>query len=346
MRGFFGQVGCVAVVVLATATFVSAALPDTPAPILCIGDSLTFGEGGNGVTYPGVVAARTGVPTVNLGFSGHIPRHIVYRILLQERPFVTAAQLRGIPPAEYERRKNQPGIDNLRTFLADGQTVWVREPDASAAVQYRWDATATRDDATTLKPDAVGDPAHQPAIPTGRWLRQAVPVGAPREAPHYAGVIFCIGANGMEADDVQRSLQTLLQLLAPPDGHFLVLGLMNRVDAAKHPEMVAQWAPLIAECNSRLRDSYPDHFLDLQAWIAAPTREGQAGYRTAEWLPYAPAARAEADAADQARGLVPGSLRAPGNTTHLNGTGYTVVGTLAADWIARHGWLERPVSVR
>ncbi|MEJ1973921.1 MAG: hypothetical protein WDM96_16100 [Lacunisphaera sp.] len=328
--------------------FLGPARAETPAaatgvaPLLCIGDSLTFGEGGNGVTYPGALAARTGIPAVNVGLSGFIPRHIVYHVLLHQLPFLSRAQLQGIPPAEYERRRNQPAIDHLRTFIAEGQTVWVKEADASvtAAVQYRWDAGATADDESTIKPAVVGDASRQPLIATGRWRRVDRPSDTPPNRPVYRGIIFCVGANGMEADDIQRSLRTLLEVLAPPHDRFLVLGLMNRVDPAKHPEDIAPWAGWIAECNQAIRAAYPDHYLDLQAWFATPVKAGQPGYRTRDWLKHASAAQAAADQADQARGLLPGSLRAPGNTTHLNGTGYTAIGALVDDWVAQHGWLD------
>jgi lysophospholipase L1-like esterase len=330
----------------AATTFFCAARAETPvadaaggAPILCIGDSLTFGEGGNGVTYPGALAARTGTPTVNVGLSGFIPRHIVYHVLLHLRPTLSRAQLQGIPPAEYEHRENQPAIDHLRTFILDGQTVWVKDRDAAAA-PYRWDANSTLDDDTVIKPAVVGDLARKPVIATGRWCKVTGPAGAPPAQLVYRGVVLCVGANGMEADDVRRSLHTLLEVLAPPHDRFLMLGLMNRADPAKHPEDIAPWAGWIAECNQAIRLAYPDHFLDLQAWFATPVLPGQAGYRTCEWLKHASTAQVASDQADQVRGLLPGSLRAPGNTTHLNGTGYTAIGALVDEWVTQHGWFD------
>jgi lysophospholipase L1-like esterase len=115
---------------------------------------------------------------------------------------------------------------------------------------------------------------------------------------------------------------------------------MNRVDPAKHPEDVAPWASWITECNRTIAAAYPNHFLDLAAWMVRPGPPPAAGYRTRDWLAHASAAQVTADLAAHVRGLLPDSLRAPGNTTHLNGTGYTIIGTLVEAWIATHGWYE------
>jgi lysophospholipase L1-like esterase len=328
---------CVAVAVCpARAKSTPASLAET-APILCVGDSLTFGVGGGGVTYPGVLAVQTGVHTVNLGLSGFIPRHIVYHVLLHELPSLSRSQLEGIPPSEYEERKNQPEINHLRTFLIAGQTVWVKE--AAGPVQYCWDPAARENDPDTIKPSAVGDPAHHPLVPTGRWRRLATPAIACPAPKVYRGIIFCVGANGMDADDITRSLHTLLEVLAP--SRFLVLGLINRVDPDKHPEAIALWARCIAECNQALRSAYPDSFLELQPRFAAPvTDTNPGGYRTRDWFKAATAELVAHDEADQARSVLPFSLRYPDNSTHLNATGYTIVGQLAGDWVKQHGWLK------
>jgi lysophospholipase L1-like esterase len=339
----------IAVVSLMRASGAATTRLSGAAPILCVGDSLTFGVGGDGVTYPGVLATQAKVPTVNLGLSGFIPRHIVYHVFLHELPYLTRQQLEGVPPSEYEERKNQPDINHLRTFITEGQTVWIKEEKASgtSATQYRWDPSATEDGDNTVKPSAVGDASHRPLITTGRWRKISPSVSELPKPKVYRGVIFCVGANGMEADDILRSLRTLIQTLVPPQGHFLVLGLINRADPDKHPEAIADWAKWIAECNQALRSAYPDNFLELQPRFASPaTGANSGGYRTRDWIKTATADQVARDAADQARGVLPLSLRAPENSTHLNGVGYTIIGTLAYEWVSQHGWLTSTPPLR
>jgi hypothetical protein len=145
----------------------------------------------------------------------------------------------------------------------------------------------------------------------------------------------------MESDDIARSLRTLITVLQPSSKRFLVLGLMNRVDPAKHPEEVTPWATWIEECNRTIATAYPENNLDLQAWMV----RSATGYNTLDWFPHASAEQISADVVAQKRGLIPDSLRAPGNTTHFNATGYTIIGTLVDRWIAAHGWYsEAPAA--
>jgi hypothetical protein len=315
--------------------------PPIPSPILCIGDSLTYGEGGNGVTYPTVLSSLASVPTVNLGLSGWIPRHIVYYVLLHEQPFISVEQLRGIPPSEYENRRNQPTINTLRTFLRDGQTVWVGEKGNPTGMiqQYQWDGAAATDDATTISPLAVGDASHRPYTPVGRWRIKTTPGSGPPETQVYSGIIFCIGANGMEADDIKKSLATLMKLLSPPEGHFLVLGLMNRVDPNRRDMVLGDWAKWIGECNRSIEADYPGHLLDLQAWVTSSGIYQGRGFRTSDWVKSATPEQLALDASYQAMGILPNTLRTPGNTTHLNAIGYSIIGNLTYEWIVLHGWL-------
>ena len=142
----------------------------------------------------------------------------------------------------------------------------------------------------------------------------------------------------MEADDIQRSLRTLIEALVPPQGNFLVLGLINRADPDNHPEAVADWARWIAECNQTLRTTYPNNFIELQPRFAAPATDSNFGYRTRDLIKTATPAQIKRDASDQALGVLPLSLRALENSTHLNGIGYTMVENLAYEWTLQHGW--------
>ena len=48
--------------------------------IICWGDSLTYGQGGNGVTYPSILEEKTGLEVVNYGIQGETARQIGIRM--------------------------------------------------------------------------------------------------------------------------------------------------------------------------------------------------------------------------------------------------------------------------
>ncbi len=53
---------------------------ENPARIICWGDSLTFGEGGNGVTFPSVLEEKLKLKIVNYGVQGETARQIGIRM--------------------------------------------------------------------------------------------------------------------------------------------------------------------------------------------------------------------------------------------------------------------------
>ena len=48
--------------------------------IICWGDSLTYGQGGNGVTYPSVLEEKSGLEVINYGIQGETARQISIRM--------------------------------------------------------------------------------------------------------------------------------------------------------------------------------------------------------------------------------------------------------------------------
>lgn len=59
-----------------------AQMPDEESAerILCWGDSLTYGQGGDGVTYPSVLEEKTGLEVINYGIQGETARQIGIRM--------------------------------------------------------------------------------------------------------------------------------------------------------------------------------------------------------------------------------------------------------------------------
>jgi lysophospholipase L1-like esterase len=300
-------------------------------PILCIGDSLTKGQGGLESPWPSVLAQLSGIETLNRGRPGWIPRHLTYAYLLQDCFTLTTDDLRVIPPLDRENRVNQPEINNTRTIIANGQRVIASDAAGHRAV-YRWDSSSTAaPSASVIQPEAVGNPDHLPPIATGRWLRLDE---TPAEVPPANRPRICvawIGANGMESDDVITSLHTIETRFKAGGGEtFLVLGLLNRMPPTASAKSIAGWARLIDSCNAVIQADYPApaRSLDLQSWFTSSGPYLNGGYQTVAWFPQATAEEIAADRADQQAGVVPRSLRPPTDKTHLNGTGYTIVGHL------------------
>ncbi|HEY9247580.1 MAG TPA: hypothetical protein VIO38_00535 [Rariglobus sp.] len=310
-----------------------------PPPILCIGDSLTKGVGGLESPWPSVLAELSGTETINRGRPGWIPRHLTYAYLLEDCFTLTTADLRSIPPRAMENRVHQPEINNTRTIIAHGQRV-IASDAAGHRTAYRWDAASTASpSASVIQPAAVGNPDHRPLIDTGRWLRLDEP---PAEIPPASRPRICvvwIGANGMERDDVITSLREIETRFKAGGGEtFLVLGLLNRMPPTAAAKSIAGWAVLIDACNTAIQSDYPTptRSLDLQAWFTASGPYLNSGYKITDWFPQATTEEIATDRADQQAGVVPRSLRPLTDKTHLNGTGYTVIGHLVYQALKPH----------
>lgn len=316
-------------VLLACTLAMAPALITAQPPILCIGDSLTKGQGGLESPWPSVLAELSGVETINRGRPGWIPRHLTYAYLLEDCTTLTTDDLRTIPPRDMEHRVHQPEINNTRLIISDGQRVVARDPNGHRAT-YRWDAASTAaPSATAIQPAAVGDPGHRPLINTGRWLRLDEPAPEPDPARQPRVCVVWIGANGMDRDDVMTSLREIETRFKAGGGEtFLVLGLLNRMPPSASAEAIARWASLIDACNDAMRAEYPGRFIDLQAWATATEPYSINGYKITDVFPAATPGQIVEDRADQQAGVVPRSLRPPSDKTHLNASGYTAIGRL------------------
>lgn len=306
--------------------------------VLCIGDSLTTGVGGGGVTYPGVLASLGKTQTINTGKSGYIPRHILYNFLINESENLTTEQLKEIPPVDYENRIHQPAINTLRRFFVNGQTVKVLQ--GAGYIAYRWDETLTIDASNTIKPNIVGKVSHKPFVNAGRWV-EIGPASPPNALP--AICVLWVGANGMEVGDVSNCVKTILASYLKQDSnrHFLILGLVNRQNHNSGQHDIEDWSRWIGQCNSCLETAYPSNYCDLQAWFTSSGKYSENGYNTRHWFPQATDEQVAEDEADQRAGIMPRSLRSVSAPTHFNGTGYECVGTLVYNVLKERRWLSQ-----
>ncbi|HVU07043.1 MAG TPA: hypothetical protein VHG89_00705 [Verrucomicrobiae bacterium] len=305
--------------------------------VLCVGDSLTAGYGGDGVTYPGVLASAGKIGTINLGKSGYIPRHIMYYFLINESENLTIEQLKNIPPKEYENRIHQPRINALRYFFINGQVVKVLQ--GSNYIAYRWDEKSTVDGPNTIKPRVIGDLSNKPVFRTGRWIEEG-PTSPPKKLPPIC--VLEVGPNGMEVEDVSNCLTTILDSYLKQDKnrYFLVLGLVNRLNYGSSRQEIENWARWIGQCNSYLKMTYPVNYCDMQAWFTSSGIYAGAGYKTRDWFPYATDQQVADDETDQRLGLMPRSLHAQISETHFNGIGYKCIGILVHNILKEKQWLS------
>ena len=300
--------------------------------LLWVGDSLTYGEA-NGVQVaepaPLLLSSRLGYPVRNRGLQGWVPRHRVWKLLIDDFPTVLKSDLLDIPPSQYEDRALQPAINNLRTIYADGEQVWVHSeaPSEAASQLYEYVAasTATADGDDVLMPTWVGAGANNPEYLTGRWHKQAgtfVPVANNNAAS--CDMIVWLGANGMEPEDTVDSLHLLLRNRGPRVGRYWVLTLPNRQYPTADAGTIADWSEWTGAVNDALRLNFPGRVIDVDGFLM-----GRGDYDN--FGNYAPVDAD--DVADIALGIFPRSLRDAPTGTHFNQTGYSVIAGLVAQRI-------------
>lgn len=301
------------------------------APIVCLGDSLTYGETDGAQVnepFPLALSSILGRPVVNKGTQGYIPRHRVYDFLITDAPTVLKSDLLAIPPTQYEDRINQPETNNLRTFYTNGQQKWVHTgtPSESTAklYQYSSSSTATPDDDTVLMPSWVGTSVNNPAYTTGRWLLQSGTFTPTANGNLLNGdIVFWLGANGMEAADTVAAARMLLRNRGPRVGRFLALTLANRQPYNADSGDIADWAEWTGAVNAALIAAFPGQIVDIAGYFLGAGDTGTFGA-----FPVADSK----DTADIAHGVLPRSIKdGSGTGTHLNQTGYSYVAAVVAN---------------
>ncbi len=299
--------------------------------LLCVGDSLTYGEAEGAQTaqpYPLLVASRLGYPAVNRGTQGWIPRHRIWKLLVDDFPTVLKTDIVDIPPTQYEDRIHQPTINNLRTIYSNGKQVWVHisTPSEATSELYEYDAssTATPDGDNVLMPTWVGAGANNPQYLTGRWIKQAGTF-TPTSNNNLANydVVYWLGANGMEGDDMVYGLRLLLRNMGPRVGRYWWVSLPNRQRYDADPEVIEEWSALTSAANETMNAAFPGRCIDVAGYFMARGTVGTFGC-------YAPADAN--DSSDIALGVLPRSVKDAG--THFNALGYSHVSNFVAAHIA------------
>lgn len=290
--------------------------------IVFIGDSLTYGTA-DGVRvdrpYPLSVAETLECGSWNHGMRGYIPRHAVWNWVIKFTDVVLIDDLLAIPPTQREDRINQPTVNNLRTFYANGKRKWVGDPsDMASAVLYEFSAssTAAGDGVNVLVPTWIAD--NNPTYAAGRWIKKAGVLTPPVNSEQNGDFVLWLGANGMEVADTIDAINLVRRHRGIQQGRVSVLTLVNRQPYNAAQSLIDDWALWIGQVNDAIRTEFAVDVIDLQSWMFGPE------YGAAE----------PNDLADIARGIVPRSIKDQGQTgTHFTQSGYEQIAAFVAESI-------------
>lgn len=285
-----------------------------PASLACWGDSLTYGSGSEGDSYPEDLADLSGLAVYNGGVPG-------------ERSAAIAGRQGGRPPATTVEGGSIPAAGPVAVSFELGLAMlkhggWLTGSLAGVHGTLR----GTPFEGYTFTRTTPGAPT-------------TVPVGSPFVSDigvtmRTAGTIIWAGHNDVAIGYSFQVLDSIADMVAyvqppgrylEPPGRYLVLSLLNgtgsELGTPAYDEVVRTLNPALAEAYG------PDHYLDIRSWLITD------GLAAAGLTPTAQ------DRADIANDVPPSSLRELTSAGHLNATGYRVVAQRIYDYISARGWV-------
>jgi len=282
----------------------------TVTSLACWGDSLTAGSGGDGTTYPDVLAELTGLDVFNGGVPG-------------ERSAGIAAREGGQPAETTVVGGSIPAEGGVEVKFG-GDVVIIRDEGTLDGTLMDVHGVLTKDQtrvkgAYTFTRDEGGDPVE---VPDGTPF--ITDIG---EANRDAGTIIWAGHNDIRLGGGQELLDNIATMVdyVEDGGNYLVLGLSNGTGAEKDTPFYQEGVEFV---NPALEEAYgPDHYLDVRRWLID------------EGLDAAGIEATDQDETDIANDVPPTSLRDPSAQGHLNAEGYRVLAEYIRDFIAEQGWI-------
>lgn len=270
--------------------------------IVCWGDSLTYGTGGEGVTYPSVLADETGLTVYNYGVCGEKADQIAVRMGLY--PMTTGA---FTIPAERE--------PVALSLLCDGEDpIMLRLGDAgmnpSDIAGVKGELSYSEEDGNyyftrQTKGDAV-------TVSDGTVVTMDA---AGKIDPDDIVVLF-IGSNDRPtAEDAETLIATEKEMIRYlGSSKYIVVGLTSK-------EMI----PEVAAVNEKLAAAFGTHFLDIRSYLLEHGLE-EAGI-----------APTDQDLMDLADGEIPSSLRV--DIVHGTPDFYRILGEQLYEKMRSDGYL-------
>lgn len=337
-RGFLAAAaGGVALSVLPAAPRRAAAAPT--ATLACWGDSLTYGVGGGGVTYPDLLASELGVSVYNGGIIG-------------ERSSGVAARQGGrLPVVSVPAPFGEPLPPRTFRVNLDQALPW-------------YERTMVIQEEGTLHGELAGVPGT--LNKQGDYRNEFTPyyftrdTGTDRPRPgtfaadigvQYAGVdqiIWC-GHNDLRLIDAPNvppglgvptqdlvweniaKMRAYAEASAGPD-RYLVLSLLNGKGAGNGKTTTGRpteyYKNVVLSLNPRLAAELGlEHYLDVRTWLVQDA------------LAYGGLEPTQKDLRDIEEDIPPSSLTVPSaKDPHLNALGYTLLAQYLADRLVELGW--------
>jgi len=276
-----------------------------PMTVACWGDSLTYGQGGEGVTYPGVLAELTGYTVHNMGVGGETATTIAARQgaldIVTTETFIIPA---GVSAVEIDFKASNGG-----TVIPRGQTVGGWSPCFIAGVEGRLSVSIKGNspyeiDKATFTRTTAGESV---IVPAGTKI---IPEAQKMDADIN---IFFTGTNGgwtiehgKVNDNSDADCEALvdlinLQIAKTGKSKYIVIGLTWGSKGSND------------NINNHLRDAFGDNFLDVKAYLASTQALADAGITPSE-----------DDLSKIASGHIPTSLLLTDNT-HFTADGYELI---------------------
>lgn len=255
--------------------------------ILCYGDSLTMGSGGNGTTYPSVLQTLLGdsYAVKNYGVGGETGQQIACRqggvpMMVQplECPYNTWVEIsfKSIFGFEPQNLFVYQSIAGFNPCTIDGKNV-----------ELHWNSdnkqTVKNNESETL---SVTRPTK--IIPYSSTLKNKT-------------CLIWIGTNGWGDNSIETLINTIKCMIEyNGNDHYIVIGLHTDSLSSK-----------FAELETKMVQSFGEHFINIRKYLV------NYGLSDANITPTSD------DTSRISRGLVPSSLLSDG--LHFNASGYTVI---------------------
>jgi len=263
-------------------------IPKSSRPIVCPGDSLTAGTGGNGTNYPGVLATLSGRNVINLGSGGDTTKSILGRfgaLPLIVQPFTINAD---ISASEITIKSADGGEVNVLTGGSSG---------VNPVIIHGVEGTLNLTDGKYLFRRSVPGDAVQVTRP------EAISTKAMRE---YRDCILCIfmGQNGgySDIDNLINQHKYAIDYIDSLKKDYVIIGLTTGSSTSR------------AEYESKMLSVFGRRFINAREYLSKYGIEDSGLTPTTEDLAY------------MEEGKVPPSLLS--DEIHLNEFGYIILGNL------------------
>ncbi|EIU7559392.1 hypothetical protein AAIB98_003303, partial [Providencia rettgeri] len=271
--------------------------------IVCWGDSMTAGVGGESenVSYPSVLAAELGVNVSKKGYGGQTSTDIAIR---QGGTQLTITYTGTIPPASTV-------------------SVLVTPTDSYRSIQVIYSGNIGDTPVKMTKSSAGVWELKNEGSETLEIAGKATFIGSEGRNEREKTAIFWVGRNNQfwnKSEPIFRDIAAMIGYLNVSLKRSIVISLCN---TAAEPKGSSRYNAML-DINSRLAQVYGDKFIDVRTYLIT------------KGLSDAGIAPTTQDVADISNDIIPTSLRS--DDTHLNATGYTLVGKYIAKQLKNKGW--------